>query len=113
MAETHKVLGQVAIAVANTEEQLYKVPAATSAVVSSIIVCNRGGTDRTFTIGIDVGDDNAGDLEAKDHIYKDVGIKANDTFIATVGLTLAVTDSVNVEASHTDVTVSAFGVEVT
>lgn len=113
MAETHKVLGQVAIAGADTEEQLYKVPGATSAVVSSVIICNIGGTDRTFTLGVDVGDDNGGDLEAKDHIYKDTAIKANDTFIATVGLTLAATDSVNVEASHTDITISLYGTEIT
>ena len=113
MADTLKVLGQVALAVAGTEEQLYKVPGSTSTTISSLVVANRGSTDRTFVIGIDVGDNNGGDSEPKDFLYKDVTVLANDTFIATVGLTLAATDSLNITGSHTDLTFSAFGVEVT
>lgn len=113
MADALKVLGQVAIAVADTEEQLYKVPAATSATVSSIVVCNLTGTDATFRIGIDVGDDNAGASEAKDYVYHDRTVRGGDTFVATVGLTLGAADSINVRASATTVTISAYGVEVT
>ena len=113
MADTLKVLGQIALASAGAEQQLYKVPAATSTTISSIVVANRGSTDRTFVIGIDVGDDNGAGSETKDFLYKDVTVLANDTFIATVGLTLAATDSLNVTGSHTDLTFSAFGVEVT
>ncbi len=113
MADTLKVLGQVALAIADTEEQLYKVPGSTSTTISSIVVANRGATDRTFIIGVDVGDDNAGASESKDFLYKDVTVLANDTFVATIGATLATTDSVNVNGSHTDLTFTAFGVEVT
>ena len=76
-------------------------------------MCNRGATDRTFYLGIDVGDDNGGDLETKDYLYKDVTVLGNDTFVTTVGMTLAAADSINVDGSSTDLTFTAFGVEVT
>jgi len=113
VAETLKVLGQIALAVANTEEQIYKAPASTAATISSIVICNRGSSEQTFIIAVDVGDDNAGASENKDFLYKDITIPGNDTFIATVGVTLAATDSVNVNGNSTSLTFSAFGIEVT
>ena len=113
MADTLKVLGQIALGSPGTEEQLYKVPGSTSVTISSIVVCNRGSADVTFYLGIDVGDDNGGDLDTKDYLYKDVTVLGNDTFVATVGMTLAATDSINVDGSSTNLTFTAFGVEVT
>ena len=113
MADTLKVLGQIALAVADTEEQLYKVPSSTSTTISSIVVANRGSTDRTFIIAVDVGYGNGGASATKDFLYKDVTVLANDTFIVTAGITLATTDSVNINGSSTELTFTAFGVEVT
>lgn len=49
MANEYKILGQVADASANDVE-LYLVPASTSAIVSSITVCNRESAANTFRI---------------------------------------------------------------
>ena len=111
MADTLRILGQIALTVATTEEQLYKVPANTSATISSIFVANIGSSDQTFIISIDKGDAGGGDDE--ELIYKDVTVLGNDTFIVTAGITLAATDSVNVNGSSTNLTFSIFGVEVT
>lgn len=108
MAETLKVLGQVAPA-ATTEASLYLVPAATTAVASTLMVCNRGAGTATVNIGVSVG---GGALAAKDYIYYALAIPSHDTFAATVGLTLAAADDVRVYASTADVTFSLFGSEV-
>ena len=108
MPTLYKVLGQSSPA-ATTETALYTVPAATSAVASSVIVCNRSAVLSTFRISIAI----AGATTAnKDYIYYDLPIGANDTFIATIGVTLAATDVVRVYASNTNLSFSLYGSEI-
>jgi hypothetical protein len=109
MASTRKVLGQVDVA-ATTETTLYTVPAATSTVVSTVIVCNRAATAATFRVYVCVA--GAG-TDVKQYLYYDHPIDGNDSFPATLGITLAATDVVKVYASTTDVSFSAFGQEDT
>jgi hypothetical protein len=109
MPETIKVLGQVSPS-ATTETDLYAVPAFTATVASSATVCNRGGTDTTFRMSIAVG---GGATATKDYLYYDVILAAADTFIATIGMTLAATDVVRVYAGNGNLSFSLFGVERT
>lgn len=109
MLETRKVLGQLDVGAA-AEATLYTVPAATQAVVSTVIVCNRGAVATTFRIRIRV----AGvATDVKQYIYYDVPIPGNDTFAATIGICLGAGDLLTVEAGTTDVSFGAFGVELT
>lgn len=108
MPTVYKTLGQSSPA-ATTETDLYTVPAATSAVASSVIVCNRSSVLSTFRISIAVG---GGATTNKDYIYYDLPIGANDTFIATIGVTLAATDKVRVYASNTNLSFSLYGSEI-
>ena len=108
MATAYKVLGQSSPA-ATTETDLYTVPAATSAVASSVIVCNRSAVLSTFRISIAVG---GGATTNKDYIYYDLPIGANDTFIATIGVTLATGDIVRVYSSNTNLSFSLYGSEI-
>jgi hypothetical protein len=107
MATTYKVLGQAAPS-ATTETDLYI--ALVSAVASSIIVCNRNTTQATFRVSIAVG---GGATANKDYIYYDLLIAGNDTFIATIGVTLAANDKVKVYASSGNFSFSLYGSEVT
>ena len=108
MATVYKTLGQSSPS-ATTETTLYTVPAATSAIASSIVVCNRSSVLSTFRVSVAVG---GGATANKDYIYYDLPIGANDTFIATVGLTLAATDVVRVYASNTNLSFSLYGSEI-
>jgi hypothetical protein len=108
MATVYKVLGQSS-PTATTETALYTVPAATSAVASSVIVCNRSAVLSTFRISIAIG---GAATTNKDYIYYDLPIGANDTFIATIGVTLATTDVVRVYSSNTNLSFSLYGSEI-
>lgn len=109
MAETRKVLGQSAPAAA-TPTDLYTVPAATQAVVSSLEVCTRVAGLHSFRVSVSV----AGAATAnKDYLYYDIEITHPDAFIATVGWTLGATDKVRVYASTADLSFNLFGVEIT
>jgi hypothetical protein len=108
MPTVYKTLGQ-SNPVATTETALYTVPAATSTIASSVIVCNRSTVLSTFRISIAIG---GAATTNKDYIYFDLPIGANDTFIATIGVTLAATDVVRVYASNTNLSFSLYGSEI-
>jgi len=109
MATAYKVLGQVAPS-ATTATAVYTVPSATSAVVSSVAVCNRSASDATYRISIRP----AGATLANEHyLVYDSTATANDTIIFTIGITLAATDVLEVYASSADLTFQALGSEIT
>jgi glucose-6-phosphate dehydrogenase assembly protein OpcA len=109
MPTTYKVLGQSAPA-ATTNTNLYTVPAATSAVVSTIVVANRVGTSATYRIAIRP----AGATIANQHyIAYDVAVGGADSTTLTLGITLAATDVITVYASTANTSFSVFGSEIT
>ena len=109
MANVYKILGQSSPA-ATTETVLYTVPSATSTVCSSIIICNRGTAAVNFRVSLSQG--GATPTANKDYIYYSLIIPANDTFIATIGISLATTDKVRVYASTANVSFNLFGEEI-
>jgi hypothetical protein len=108
MPTTYKVLGQVAPS-ATTLTTLDTVPSATSAVVSTIAVCNRAATAATYRIAIRP----AGAAISDEHyIAYDSTVAANDTTMLTIGITLAATDVISVYASTANLSFNAFGSEI-
>ena len=107
MAQTLKTLGQVNPS-ATTLTTLYTVPALTTTAVSSLVICNQANTDATFRVSIAVA--GAAD-DVKQYIYYETTVDANDTFIATVGLTLGAADVIRIYASSNSLSFSAFGAE--
>tara|TARA_R110000822_G_scaffold235648_1_gene366440 strand:+ start:178 stop:507 length:330 start_codon:yes stop_codon:yes gene_type:complete len=108
MTNTVKVLGQSA-PLATTLTVLYTVPALTRTTSSSIVICNRSVVDATFRVSVAVS--GAADA-TKQYLYYDQAVEANSTFIATIGITLSLTDEVRVYASAADLSFNLFGVEV-
>jgi hypothetical protein len=109
MATTYKVLGQNAPS-ATTATTLYTVPAATSAVISTLVVANRAATGATYRISVRPG----GASQANQHyVAYDVSVLGADSTTLTLGITLAATDVVTVYASTADLSFSLFGSEIT
>jgi hypothetical protein len=107
MATTYKVLGQVEPS-ATTNTTLYTVPSATSAVCSTLTVCNTG-VSTTFRIAIRPAGATLSDIH---YIVFDNAINANDTVFLTLGITLATTDVVTVYAGTATVVFNLFGSEI-
>lgn len=108
MAATIKVLGQSNPS-ATTLTTLYTVPAATSTVCSSIVVCNRSSSATSFRVAIRP---NGIGISNEHYLYYDVAIPGNDTFIATIGATLGDTDIVSVYATDATLSFNLFGQEI-
>ena len=109
MATTYKVLGMSAPS-ATTNTDLYTVPAATSAVVSTLCICNRAAATSTYRVAVRP----AGAALANQHyIVYDSTLAINDTVFLTLGMSLAATDVVTVYASSANLSFSLFGSELT
>jgi hypothetical protein len=108
MGNVYKILGQSSPS-ATTETDLYTVPSATSTVCSSLSICNRGGTQTTFRVSVSA----AGAATAnKDYLYYDVTLAGNDTFVATIGVTLATTDKIRVYSGNSSLSFQVWGTEI-
>jgi hypothetical protein len=86
------------------------VPDLTQTTVSSLVICNRGGSGASFRISVHVGGAGADD---KQYIFYDEAIAATTTRTVVIGMCLNQTDVVKVYASATNVSFNLFGVETT
>lgn len=109
MAIIYKVLGQSNPA-ANTNTDLYTVPSATSAVCSTLVVCNQAATGATFRVAVRPA---GAAIAAQHYLSYDVSLNANDSVTLTIGITLAATDVVTVRANSATVSFNLFGSELT
>lgn len=108
MATSYKVLAQSAPA-ATTNTDIYTVPAATEAVISTIVVANRSSAAKTYRIAIRPD----GTTIANQHyIAYDITVGASDSTTLTLGLTLNAADVVTVYASTADLSFGVFGSEI-
>jgi len=109
MATAFKTLGQIAPS-AGAMTVLYVTPAVTNVTVSSLVMCNQGAAT---TVRVAVARTAESTLAAYHYIYYDLPIAANDTFIATVGITGAATQEIRCSSQSGLVSFNAFGAEMT
>lgn len=109
MATTYKVLAQSNPS-ATTETTLYTVPNGTSAVVSTVSICNQAGSSGTYRIAVRPAADAS--TAAKHWIVYGATVAASDSIMLTLGMTLAAGDVVRVYASSANMSFAAFGSEI-
>ena len=109
MATALKVLGQSAPS-ATTLTTLYTVPASTEVSTSSIVVCNRSATATSFRVAVRPA--GAG-ISDEHYLYYDVAIPGNDTFVATIGVSMEALTVVSVYATLATLSFSIYGQEIT
>jgi hypothetical protein len=104
----YKVLGQAAPA-ATTAANVYTVPSATEAVISTIVIANRAATAGSFRLSVRPN----GATQADQHyLAYDVPIAANDSTTLTLGITVDAGDIITVYASSADMSFNVFGTEI-
>jgi hypothetical protein len=104
--ESYQIIAQNAPAT-TALTTLYTVPSSNQCVVSSFVVCNTSSTATTFSLSLAQG--GASDTP-KQYIYSSMPIAANDTFVATIGVTLAATDVIRCQAAATTLSFTVTGV---
>jgi hypothetical protein len=106
MAVTIRVLGQAA-PTATVETALYTC-ATTSAVISTLNICNFGASPDTFSVRVCVG--GAADSNEQ-YVFPNTPIPANTVVPYTSGITLANTDVIKVVSANGTCAFQAFGQE--
>ena len=108
MTTVYKVLGQ-SYPTAQTATTLYTVPAANSAVISTLNICNLATSNGSFRIAVRP----AGAALANSHyLAYDTAIPASDSIALTMGMTLGNTDVVTVYTVSGNLTFNLFGSEI-
>lgn len=110
MAINYKILAQVHPS-NSSETDLYTVPAATQAIVSTMTVTNVTASPVTCRVHARIAGAATGHVNA---ILYDVSVAGNSVAAFTLGLTLAATDVVTVKTSGgATLTFQLFGSEIT
>ena len=76
MAIVYKVLGQIAPGAADTSNTAYTVPAANTAVISTINVCNQDSSNRAFSVAVVLSGENKTSPNTKNYIAYKTSIPA-------------------------------------
>ena len=109
MPTIYKILGQSAPST-TSNANLYTVPAATSAVVSSLTITNTTTSAATCRVFARIAGAAA---SAANAIVYDVSIDPNTITALTLGITLATTDVLTVQSSVANaLTFTVFGSEI-
>jgi glucose-6-phosphate dehydrogenase assembly protein OpcA len=108
MAQAYRVLGQSAPG-ATTEVNVYTVPTATEAVISTIIVANRSASLASFRLAVRPAGDTLAD---KHYIAYDVPISANDSTTLTLGITAEAGTVITARGSSANLSFNIFGTEI-
>ena len=109
MATNYRVLGQSqGTAAVGTYADLYTVPASTSAVVSTVSVCNTASVDATIRIAVAAGSTPT----AAEWVVYGATVAGNDTLTLTLGITMQAAKKLVISSSANTVSFSAFGSEI-
>jgi hypothetical protein len=109
MPFTYKTLGQTAPSTTNNVD-IYTVPEATQAIISSIVVCNTSDEESSFRIFQRIDGAEAGTQNA---IAYDVSISGNSLVSIELKLTLDTDDVITVRSSAANsLTFTANGSEI-
>ena len=114
MPQSFKKLGAV-VPTANTQANLYVVPASTEAVLSTITICNQGTENTSYSLMYFYSDefDTAENAPGRCFLVRGAVVPAADTIVLTMGLTANAESIISCNATGSDISFSAFGSEIT
>jgi len=93
-----------------TYATLYTTPAATQAVISSIVVCNQSSSQITFNIGLVA---SAGTPSASQFLVSGGALAGNDTIALTLGIAMDPSKFIRISSSASACSFTAFVSEIT
>ena len=80
-------------------------------IISTIVIANRNAAADSFRIAVRVDGDA---ISNKHYIAYDVPVAANDSTTLTLGISMAATDVLSVQATTADrLSINVFGAEIT
>ena len=112
MAQSYKRLGAINPS-ANTQTNVYVVPAATEAVVSTITVCNQTASNASYSLMVMASSEFNAAAPTATYIVRGATVPASDTIILTIGLTVNAGSVIAANTNNASISFAAFGSEIT
>ena len=112
MPNAYKRLGAINPS-ANTQTNVYVVPAATSAVISTITVCNQTASNASYSIMLMNSSEFNASAPAATFLIRGATVPAADSIILSMGLTANAGMVLTANASSSSISFGAFGTEIT
>jgi hypothetical protein len=113
MANIYKILGQVNPS-ANTQANVYVVPAATSTVINSIQIANQSASNVSYSLMVIPSAEFASPASnGKYFIIRGSTMPASDAATLTLSLSLPAGAIIAANTNSASLSFSAFGVEIT
>jgi hypothetical protein len=112
MANALKILGQLN-PTANTQGNVYVVPASTSAVINNITVANQTTSNVSYSIIVMPSGSFSSTAANTYFVVRGGVVPASDTALLSLGLTLPASAILAANSNSGSVSISAFGVEIT
>ena len=111
MAQSYKRLGAINPS-ANTQTNVYVVPASTEAVISTITICNQAASNASYSLAVMPASAFGSPAGAAHFVIRGATVPAADTIILTVGLTANAGTVVAANTNSACVSFSMFGSEI-
>jgi len=112
MPNTYKILGQVN-PTANTQSNVYVVPAATEAVINSLTIANQGTSNVSYSMIVMPSSEFADPASnGKYFLIRGSSMPGGDTATLTLSLTLPAGAVLAANTNSGSLSFSAFGVEI-
>ena len=111
MPQTYKRLGAINPS-ANTQTNVYVVPAATESVVSTITVCNQSASNASFSIALMNRTEFNASAPAATFLIRGAVVPAADTLVLTMGLTANTGAVIAANTNIANISFAAFGSEI-
>ena len=112
MPNTYKILGQVNPS-ANTQSNVYVVPAATEAVVNSLTIANQGTSNVSYSVIVMPTAEFASPASNGKHfLIRGSSMPGGDTATLTLSLTLPAGAVLAANTNSADLSFSTFDVEI-
>ena len=111
MAQIYKRLGAINPS-ANTQTNVYVVPASTSVVVSTITICNQSASNSSFSLALMNSSEFNTSAPAATFLIRGAVVPAADTLVLTMGLTANAGSVFVANTNSANISISAFGSEI-
>ena len=109
MATTYKNSQVLGTAGLTTYATLYNTSPTTSAILSTMVICNRSSVDKKFRIAIT---SSAITPENQEFIAYDTTVAGEDSTFITIGVTLGTSDYIRVSSTDSNLSFTAFIAEI-
>ena len=112
MPQTFKRLGAINPS-GNTQTNVYVVPAATEAVVSTVTICNQASTNASYSLIVMLPSEFSSPAPAKSFVVRGASVPAADSIILTLGITANAGSIISANTNSPNISFIAFGSEIT